>query len=153
MSIHYRQLILLRDLDKLAEEIKQYSDSTKLWVVLPGTTNSPCNLTLHLIGNLRHFVGSVIGKSGYIRNREAEFNMKNIDLKELLNLIAICKAEVEEGLKHLKQDDLILEFPVEVSSKKSPTGYVMLHLISHFNYHLGQINYHRRFFSSVKTEL
>lgn len=153
MSIQNIKAIILRDLDSLATAINQYPESALLWKTLPGTSNSAGNLALHLVGNLRHFIGAIIGKTGYIRNREEEFNLKNLDKVELLKLIETCKSEVEPALNKMQPDELDREFAVEVSSKKSLTGYVLLHLISHFNYHLGQINYHRRVLSTVKTEL
>lgn len=153
MSINNIKSIILRDLDSLATTINHYPESALLWETLPGTANSAGNLALHLIGNLRHFVGAIIGKTGYVRNREEEFNLKNLEKKDLLNLIETCKSEVETALDKMQPDELNREFAVEVSSKKSLTGYVLLHLISHFNYHLGQINYHRRVLSTVKTEL
>ena len=153
MSISNIKSIILRDLDALSTAIGQYPHSQMLWEVLPGTSNSAGNLALHLIGNLRHFVGAIIGKTGYIRNREDEFNLKNLDKETIQNLINTCKSEVETAFDKMDPADLDKEFAVEVSSKKSQTGYVMLHLISHFNYHLGQINYHRRVLTSFPAEL
>jgi hypothetical protein len=66
-----------QDLDKLAEEIKLYPDDQSLWVVKEGIKNSGGNLCLHLAGNLQHFIGAVLGNSGYVRNRDAEFSLKN----------------------------------------------------------------------------
>ncbi len=58
-----------RDLNKLTEEISQYPDDSSLWVVKEGIKNSGGNLCLHLTGSLQHFIGNVLGDSGYIRNR------------------------------------------------------------------------------------
>jgi len=153
MSIPHIKAILLRDLDALSMAVTQYPNSAMLWEVLPGTSNSAGNLALHLIGNLRHFIGHVIGKTNYTRNREEEFNLKHLDKAEIIKLIETCKTEVETALDKMPAADLEKEFAVEVSSKKSLTGYVLLHIISHFNYHLGQINYHRRVLTSFPAEL
>jgi hypothetical protein len=40
--------------------------------------------------------------------------------------------------------DLEKEFPLEKHGQVITTGYMLLHLLTHLNYHLGQINYHRR---------
>lgn len=37
----------------------------------PGITNSVGNLGQHLCGNLQHFIGAVLGSTGYVRNRES----------------------------------------------------------------------------------
>src|SRR6202521_1289328 len=44
--------------------------------VEPG--NSVGHLILHLTGNLNHFVGAELGKTGYLREREREFTETNL---------------------------------------------------------------------------
>ena len=62
-----------RDLNKLREEIEQFTDEADLWKTSGGITNSAGNLCRHLTGNLQHFFGAVLGGSGYVRDRDAEF--------------------------------------------------------------------------------
>ncbi|MEQ1765434.1 MAG: hypothetical protein ABL984_20055, partial [Pyrinomonadaceae bacterium] len=73
-----------RDLSKLKEEIGLYRDETVLWKTEGEITNSAGNLTLHLIGNLRHFFGAVLGETGYVRDREKEFSDGGVSREELL---------------------------------------------------------------------
>ena len=44
--------------------------------------NSVGHLILHLTGNLNHFVGGQLGKTGYVRDREREFTESNLPKKE-----------------------------------------------------------------------
>jgi len=53
-----------RDLNKLKTEIEQYPDEADLWKKSGEIPNSGGNLSLHLCGNLRHFIGLVLGGSG-----------------------------------------------------------------------------------------
>ena len=53
-------------------------------------------------------------------------------------------AVVEDGLNKLKEGDLEKEYPLLVFKEKTSTGYFLIHLAVHLDYHLGQINYHRR---------
>ena len=76
--------IFIRDLDKLEQEINAYSDESRLWVIKSEIKNSAGNLCLHLTGNLQHFIGAVLGKTGYVRNRDAEFSDKNIPRSRLV---------------------------------------------------------------------
>jgi hypothetical protein len=46
-----------RDLDKLKQEISAYTNEDDLWKIKDGIANSSGNLCLHLVGNLKHFVG------------------------------------------------------------------------------------------------
>lgn len=130
-------------LDALKSEISQYPSDNALWVTSGSTSNSAGNLCLHLIGNLNHFVGAVLGKTGYVRNREAEFNDKDMSREWLMKRIEETYAMMEKVLGSLTEKDLESEFPSEIAGKAN-TGFYLLFFYGHFQYHLGQINYHRR---------
>lgn len=136
--------MFLRELDKLHEEISLYDNEQDLWKVSGKITNSAGNLCLHLCGNMQHFIGAILGKSGYERNRELEFSAKNISRKDLLNEIQKTRAIVEVTLKNMHEEDLQQIYPVHKSGKEMTTIYLLTHILCHLNYHLGQVNYHRR---------
>ena len=133
-----------RDLNKLRDEIAQYTDENDLWKTSDGISNSAGNLCLHLTGNLKHFFGAVIGGTGYVRDRDAEFANKNISRSEMLADIDATRNVVLSTLAGLTEEDLDKPYPIEVFGHPMTTGYFVTHLATHFNYHLGQINYHRR---------
>ena len=133
-----------RDLDKLRTEIESYSNEEDLWKTGDGISNSAGNLCLHLVGNLQHFLGAVLGESGYVRDRDAEFANKNVARSDLLATIDSTKTIVVETLNKLSDDDFAKTYPIEVFGHPMKTGYFLTHLTTHLNYHLGQINYHRR---------
>ncbi|HQU91928.1 MAG TPA: DinB family protein [Pyrinomonadaceae bacterium] len=137
-----------RDLDKLRTEIQQYSDESDLWKTSGLITNSGGNLCLHLIGNLKHFFGTVLGETGYIRDRDSEFTNKNISKDAILADIDATRHVVLSTLAGLTESDLDKPYPIEVFGQPMTTGYFVTHLATHLNYHLGQINYHRRFLAS-----
>ena len=64
---------LARDIDTLSREVALYPDDASLWAERPGLPNTGGNLTIHLIGNVRHFIGHVLGGSSYVRDRDHEF--------------------------------------------------------------------------------
>lgn len=133
-----------RDLNKLITEINLYKDEERLWIIKDGIGNSAGNLCLHLIGNLNHFIGAILGNTGYVREREKEFSLKNIPRKELIQSIENTITVVKESLSKLSATDFEKLFPLEVFGKPLTTGFMLLHLTTHLAYHLGQINYHRR---------
>ncbi|MDX1910749.1 MAG: DinB family protein [Saprospiraceae bacterium] len=133
-----------RDLRKLAEEIKLYQGESDMWEIRPGIANSAGNLCLHLIGNLQYFIGAVLGNSGYIRQRELEFSQKNIPKNQLLVEIENTISRVKKTLNDCQEADLEQTYPLEREGRTVTTGYMLAHLLSHLNYHLGQVNYHRR---------
>jgi uncharacterized damage-inducible protein DinB len=133
-----------RDLNKLKTEIQAYKNEETLWIIENSISNSAGNLCLHLVGNLSHFFGAVLGNSGYVRNRELEFSLKDVPRVELLKKVDETLDAVIKTLDQLKKEDLEKEYPIEPLGYKMTTEYFMIHLIGHLEYHLGQINYHRR---------
>ena len=133
-----------RDLLKLKTEIQLYKNEANLWLTHKDVTNSAGNLSLHLIGNLNAYLGAELGKSGYIRQRDKEFSLKNVSRVELLKMIDDTIVVVEKVLNNLSVEDLNKEYPIDVFKEKMTTEYFLIHLSTHLAYHLGQINYHRR---------
>ncbi len=133
-----------RDLNKLKSEIELFADEADLWKTSGDITNSAGNLCQHLVGNLQHFIGATLGRSGYVRDRDSEFATKNSSKEDLLKEIDATLAVVRETISKLSNDDLAKIYPIEVFGEPITTGFFLTHLTTHFNYHLGQINYHRR---------
>lgn len=144
MLINTLKLIFERDLLKLKSEIKSYSLESDLWLVDRSISNSAGNLAMHLIGNLNHFVGAQLGKTGYLRNREFEFSGKNIPKQTLLQQIDDTIAMLHTTLDGLSESKLQEDYPLVVFREKMSVEYFLVHLTTHLAYHLGQINYHRR---------
>ena len=136
--------IFNRDLEKLKQEISSYHNASNLWKVDKSIANSSGNLCLHLVGNLNSYIGAEIGKTGYVRNRDLEFSLKNIPQVQLVKMIEDTIVVVEDGLSKLNENDLEREYPLLVFKEKTSTGYFLIHLAVHLGYHLGQVNYHRR---------
>jgi uncharacterized protein YbgA (DUF1722 family) len=134
-----------RELKKLEEEINSYSIEERLWISDHKISNSAGNLCLHLFGNLRTFIGKELGKKEYLRDREREFAAKGIPRAELLEELVLVRQLVNETLTKLDPKKLNDKYPLEQFGHPMTNGYFLLHLYGHFHYHLGQINYHRRF--------
>lgn len=136
--------LFIRDIDRAMIALKAYSNEETLWLKDHEIPNSAGNLFLHICGNLRHFIGAVLGESGYIRRRDDEFNLTGVKRSELLAELKTTKKMLKEVLPNLSDTDLDESFPIKVFDKEMSTRYFLLHLYGHLNYHLGQINYHRR---------
>jgi hypothetical protein len=138
--------LFTRDLNKAMAELDLYPTEASLWLVGEQISNSAGNLALHLAGNLRLLLGDDLGGVPYARDREAEFGSRNVP-----------RAEVQDGLRRTLEvvqstlaalDESRLDEPNPRQLPGFPDGmstrYFLLHLYGHLNYHLGQINYHRR---------
>jgi hypothetical protein len=144
MIVNSIKSIFIRDLSKLKGEIESYPNENSIWEIRSDINNSAGNLTLHLIGNLNTYIGAELNKTGYIRNRELEFTLKNIPRVQLIQSIEATISVIENVLDQLSVKDLKKEYPTLIWEKKTSTEYVLIHLTTHLAYHLGQINYHRR---------
>ena len=133
-----------RDLNKLKQEIEAYTNEADLWKVQDGIANSAGNLCLHLVGNLKHFVGKILGNIPYERQREKEFSDKDIPKAQLLQAIDETKQAVLPTIQQLTFEMLDNNYPVELFGYEMTIEYFLVHLYGHLAYHLGQINYHRR---------
>jgi len=144
MMIESLKSLYNRDLNKLKFEIESYKNEESIWKIDKNISNSAGNLCLHLVGNLNTYIGAELGETGYVRHRELEFSLKNIPKTELVEKVESTIKMIASTLAKLSEEDLEKDYPQEALGYKMTTGYFLIHLLSHLNYHLGQINYHRR---------
>lgn len=136
--------IIERELRTLRAEIEACRDERDLWLVAPGIANPPGVLAAHLVGNLQHFIGARMGGTGYVRDRDAEFARRDRTRNELLAAIDETRGVVRATLAALPEHELDEDFPEVVAGVRVTTGDLLIHLVSHLAYHLGQIDYNRR---------
>jgi hypothetical protein len=136
--------LLLRELDALSREIALFPDDASLWQTVPGITNSAGNLACHLTGNLRHFVGKMLGGEPYVRDRDAEFSRRSGTREELLAEIRKTAEVVQKVLSEIPEDRLTEDFPEPLMGMNIRTDLFLLHLCVHAGFHLGQAGYVRR---------
>ncbi len=137
-------ILFRRDLQSLVREVTLFPEDATLWRTVPGIANSAGNLALHVAGNLHHFVGTVLGGSSFVRQREQEFARREGTRAEVVVALEAALAEVEHTLATLDPAALAAPFPVSVAGVQPPTGRFLLHLAVHLGFHLGQAGYLRR---------
>lgn len=140
---HFRKLYS-DNLNKLKEELSLYKNESDIWKLEGSITNTPGNLCLHICGNLNHFIGALLSKTGYIRERDLEFSKKNISRDELLKEVDGTIKMMNNFFDGHSENDLEKRYPDNKFGEDGRIGFVLARLISHLTYHLGQINYHRR---------
>ncbi len=142
-------LIVGRELDRLSALIASYDDPAGLWQVTGDAQNPPGTLALHLAGNLEHYIGAVLGGTGYIRDREAEFADRDVPKEEILRRIASAKQAATSTLEKLDDETLKQMYPASTGGGEiggigeGTTRHFLVHLAWHLGWHLGQISYHR----------
>lgn len=136
--------ILLRDLQKTIAEVERYKSEERLWKKEGIINNSAGNLALHIAGAVNHFIGASLGKNGFKRDRDKEFTLSGVRREEIIRQLRTAMEVVPRVLGNLKDEDTFQEFPEKIGGNTLSVNLFLIQLISHVNYHLGQINYHRR---------
>ncbi|MDD2791664.1 MAG: DUF1572 family protein [Sediminibacterium sp.] len=132
------------ELIKLKTEIGLYKNESNLWIINGEIKNSAGNLCLHITGSLNYLIGAALGKSTILRQKDEEFRLKNVSKSELIKCIDSAIETVKQNLPGLSNHDLSMDYPLPFGGNTEKVGLVIIYLISHVSYHLGQINYHRR---------
>ena len=101
--------ILARDLRSFARDLESMPERD-LWRTLPGVKNPVGSLAWHVCGNLRHFIGALLGGDGYVRQRDTEFSARPTKA-ELLAELEITASVVERVLADLPPARLAEEMP------------------------------------------
>lgn len=133
-----------RDLSKLSDEINLFKKEKDIWKTKGDIKNSAGNLALHLLGNLNHFIGRTLGHTDYIRKREEEFSLKDVPREKLISDINQLKEIIKNTLPKISDEQMKGEFPMKIGDQVFTTETLLIFLLAHFNYHLGQVNYLRR---------
>lgn len=133
-----------RDINKMIEEIKAFKKDENIWRTSGTIKNSCGNLALHIIGGSNYLIGKQLGRTDFIRNRDNEFIEKNIPRDFLISELEKLRILIRKIFTNLTEQEMESDFPIPFDNANNPTSYVLIQLLTHLNYHLGQINYLRR---------
>jgi hypothetical protein len=135
---------LTRELSAFSRELDLFQDETLIWATTPGISNSAGTLTLHVCGNLQYYIGTVLGNTGYIRDRDLEFSARDVPRAHLKAELAKTADVVRTVLADLPDESLAAEYPDVLGGPRMPTGLFLRQLSNHLAFHLGQAGYLRR---------
>ncbi len=137
-------LLLTRELEGFRREVAAHADDEALWRTAPGVTNAAGNLALHVAGNLQHFVGALLGGTGFVRNRDAEFATRSGSRAEVDAALIAAIDAVQGTLARMTAADLEQPMPGTPNGLHTTRGRFLMHLVAHTAFHLGQAGYARR---------
>jgi hypothetical protein len=143
--------LIQRDLTRLLQQLEAFPDEAALWQTVPGVTNSAGNLILHLEGNLREYVGRRLGGLSYLRQRDLEFTLSQVSIRDLAARIEELRGVIPQVIEALSPQQLEADYPDKVLGLTVSTRQFLIHLYGHLNWHLGQIDYLRRFVTGGKA--
>ena len=126
------QVRLERCLNELSE--------ADIWWRPNENSNSVGNLVLHLCGNARQWILAGLGGALDQRRRQTEFDERGpIPRAELIQKVRDVMDEIDEVLDRLKPEDL--ERPIVVQGFDETGLSILIHVVEHFSYHVGQMAY------------
>lgn len=103
--------------------------------------NSAGHLVLHLTGNLNYYVGARIAGTGYVRDRDREFNDTQHKSKaETLAAFDTAVSMVADTIRKQGEADWSAPYSAERSEAKDRFS-ILLNCAGHAYHHVGQLVY------------
>jgi uncharacterized damage-inducible protein DinB len=133
--------ILQRDIEALIQELHAVTEEN-LWRSHPGIINSAGTIAFHLCGNLRYFIGAVLGNDGYVRDKKKEFEPQFFSKEKLIQEIRETQLAVRDALNKLTPDQLLHPMPDTPPQHRGRSiQFFLIQLSCHLSRHTGQLNY------------
>lgn len=133
---------LLKCLEKLSEQQIHYRPNTN--------SNSINNQILHLDGNVRQWLISTFSNKPDTRKRDIEFDPNNKKSKsELAGILIKLESDIRAIFPIILKADLTKV--KEVQCFKESQLSIIVHVIEHFSYHLGQVTYITKMLLDIDT--
>jgi len=133
--------ILQRDIEALINELQAVSEEN-LWKSHPGIINAAGTIAFHLCGNLRYFIGAVLGNDGYVRDKKKEFEPQYFSREILIQEIKETQQAVKNALNKLTPEQLLDPMPDTPPQHKGRSiQFFLIQLSCHLSRHTGQLNY------------
>lgn len=122
----------------------------EIWYRPNSQSNSVGNLVLHLCGNVRQWILTGLAEYPDTRQRQLEFDEKGpLPTADLLRRLDEVMAEVAAYLQVMPVEKLTQ--PIVVQGFKETGLTVLVHVVEHFSYHVGQIAYFTKWKKNVDT--
>lgn len=125
-------------------------DEEEIWRRPNDQTVSIGNLVLHLCGNVRQYFVSALGGAPDIRERSKEFTETGpIPKQQLLDKLRATLEEARDALDRVDPASLLELRHVQGGRE---TGLsIIVHVVEHFSYHVGEITYALKSQKAVDT--
>lgn len=117
-------------------------DDHQLWHRPNAHVVSVGNLVLHLAGNVGQWINATLGAAPDLRQRQQEFDTRRMDRRALLDRLDSTLVRALEVVQGLGPAELARTWAVQGFRE---TGVaIVLHVVEHFSYHVGQITLHTK---------
>ena len=104
--------------------------------------NSFGHLVLHLTGNLNYYIGAQIAGTGYVRDRDREFNERHkLPKEQVLVDFDRAIAMVAATIRNQSAEDFAKPYSAALEPEAHDRFTVFLRMAAHAYHHVGQIIY------------
>jgi len=145
----FHRRIIQEGLSRIVQCVETLSEK-QLWYKHNTNTNTVGNIILHLCGNVRQYIQTGIGFEADVRNRPSEFLLSSKVSKEtLIDKITEVTSGANEIIQSISEDNL--------SESRMVQGFdenvlsIIIHVIEHFSYHVGQITFFTKYINDIDT--
>ena len=99
-------------------------------------------MLLHLTGNLNYYIGAQIAGTGYVRNRDREFNESEKRPKDqVLADFDRAIAMVASTIRRQSVEDLVAPYSANLEPHANDRFTAFMRMAAHAYHHVGQIIY------------
>lgn len=140
LIVEAERRLLGESLPRLEKCLSLLTDE-EIWYRPNAETVSVGNLVLHLCGNVRQWILSGLGGQPDRRRRQEEFSEEGpLPTPELLDRLRSTLEEARRVLDALDPENLLRLRPVQAFEESGLS--IVVHVVEHFSYHVGQITYY-----------
>ncbi|MCZ6691565.1 MAG: DUF1572 family protein [Planctomycetota bacterium] len=132
------------------EKCLELTNDKTLWEHPNESLVSIGNLIQHVCGNVSQHILRGIGGEGFVRDRDSEFEKK--EMLSRAQLVANVRDVVERAcsvIGRMTSDDFERTFTIQGFTTDGVA--VVAHVVEHFSYHVGQITYAVKLRENVST--
>ena len=123
----------------------------QIWSMEGNIPNSIGTLARHITGNLNHYFGAALVKSGYVRVRDREFSDRNVPKAQVIAEMKEAARIVQQALAEVDDAALSQPFTSPDGQAYESLGYYIVHMALHLAMHYGQADYAQNCVKSAKT--
>ena len=150
LSSEFNRRVQEEGFERIKKCLSFFSEE-EVWQRPNENTVSVANLILHLSGNVRQWICAGLGGLPDTRKRDLEFSMTSgYSKQELIANIAQTIKDAQAVISAAKTADLTSIKKVQVYEENGLS--IIVHVIEHFSYHIGQITYATKAIKNVDTQ-
>ncbi len=150
LQLEFKRRINEEGLHRIAKCLSMLTEQ-EVWLRPNVNTVSIGNLVMHLSGNVRQWICAGLGGQKDIRTRDLEFSTESgINKEELMERIAQTISAANKVVDEMTAADLNKKFDVQVYKENGLS--IIVHVVEHFSYHVGQITYAVKSLKNIDTQ-